>query len=120
MKITFMIFSVMFFLSGCYTPEPEKDGSTDEKVTRLIADIYIMQALLEKADATYRDSLKQVYTGELCALHRISEKQLEDLLGSLASRGDTLLRHQTNAMDTIRYWQDKANRMLSTGIIINN
>jgi len=120
MNIIVKLIPVLLFLSGCYSPEQEKDVRADENTTRIVADIYIMQALLDKADSKYRDSLRQVYTAELCAIHRITENQLSVIVDNLAARGDTLLRHQTNAMDTIRYWQDKANRMLSTGIIINN
>ena len=120
MKLFITGIAVILLICSCYTPETEEEFKTDEKITKLIADVYIMQVLLDKADIKYKDSLKQVYTDELCALHRITEKQLTEVLDKLASRGDTLLKHQTNAMDTLRFWQDEANRLLSTGLIINN
>ena len=102
-KIIFLIVVVAFCMS-CKKNKTPKLNYSKEKIKLVIADLYVAAEALKDLDTSVQDSLRQLYTEQIEAIHKVDMDSMEsDIKALLAFPREYKDVHQ-DAKDSVVYW----------------
>jgi hypothetical protein len=84
LKNLFFLFAIISLFPSCKKDPSKYDLPIErEKINNILLDLYLAGAATEMDTVANKDSLKQIYLTEICAIHKISEEELKKALSRL-------------------------------------
>ena len=106
-EIFTLILLTLVVACGKKTPEP---SLPDEKISRIMADLYLADAATTGLAGYSKDSLMHVYFDQVLAIHGVTKQEYEENLRILAQdlpRMETVVRAASDMLNTDKKEDDK-------------
>jgi Domain of unknown function (DUF4296) len=71
-----IVIFLIFLFFGCQNTE-EKQTISDEKMVKIVADLYSIEAILQGANAKYRDSLAPIFQAQVFDFQQVTRVEYE-------------------------------------------
>lgn len=108
MKPIHLIFSAILLVISmpCCNPQPEQLTVPEEKLARIMADLYIAEAATLGLTGISKDSLLRVYNAQVFQIHGITPDEYEKNLKILAHDEQNIERVLQQSIDLVKTDKD--------------